>query len=119
MTNAGTPQTGAGAAAGTRARPWPRPAARRRANWRGTELWLMLFPALFLLFGLTILLIVNGQHIDLAAKTLPPAQAFLPVIGLMLALLGAHFALVFIAPDADQTLLPIAGMLSAVGVLMA
>ncbi|MDE3230626.1 MAG: FtsW/RodA/SpoVE family cell cycle protein, partial [Chloroflexota bacterium] len=34
-------------------------------------------------------------------------------------LLGAHFALVFIAPDADQTLLPIAGMLSAVGVLMA
>lgn len=88
-------------------------------NYRWTELWLLLFPALFMLLGLVTLLVVNGQHINLASKTLPPLDAFTPVIGLLLALLLAHFALIFVAPDCDQTLLPIAGLLSSVGVLMA
>jgi cell division protein FtsW (lipid II flippase) len=87
-------------------------------NYRWTELWLLLFPSLFMLLGLVTLLIVNGQHIDLRAKVLPPLLAFTPVIGLLIALLGAHFALIFVAPDADETLLPIAGMLSSIGVLM-
>jgi cell division protein FtsW (lipid II flippase) len=88
-------------------------------NYRWTELWLLLFPALFMLLGLVTLLIVSGQHIDLGAKQLPPLDAFTPVIGLLLALLGAHVALIFVAPDCDETLLPIAGMLSSIGVLMA
>ena len=101
----------------------PAPTAQNRwaapRNYRWTELWLLLFPSLFMLLGLVILLIEAGQHIDLTAKQLPPLDAFTPVIGLLLALLGAHFALIFVAPDADQTLLPIAGMLSSIGVLMA
>jgi cell division protein FtsW (lipid II flippase) len=90
-----------------------------RARYRWTEFWLLVLPSVFMLLGLTTLLVVNGQRIDLAARTLPPLDAFTPVIGLVVALYGAHFLLNFIAPDADQTLLPIAGMLSAIGVLMA
>ncbi len=90
-----------------------------RSHYRWTELRLLALPAVFMTLGLTTLLVVRGQQIDLAARTLPPLDAFTPVIGLLLALFGAHFALNFIAPDADQTLLPIAGMLSSIGVLMA
>ncbi len=104
--------------AGSMARLWASQIGAPR-NYRWTELWLLLFPALFMLLGLLTLLVVNGQHIDIAAKTLPPLDAFTPVIGLLLALLGAHAALIFIAPDADETLLPIAGLLSSIGVLMA
>ncbi|HEX2348759.1 MAG TPA: FtsW/RodA/SpoVE family cell cycle protein [Ktedonobacterales bacterium] len=115
MTNAG-PQRGntgmVGAAPAQKRWSTPR-------NYRWTELWLLLFPALFMLLGLVTLLIVSGQHIDLGAKQLPPLDAFTPVIGLLLALLGAHVALIFVAPDCDETLLPIAGMLSSIGVLMA
>ncbi len=90
-----------------------------RGHYRWTELRLLALPAVFMTLGLTTLLVVNGQKIDLAARTLPPLDAFTPVIGLLLALFAAHMALNFIAPDADQTLLPIAGMLSSIGVLMA
>lgn len=90
-----------------------------RATYRWTEFRLLLLPSIFMLFGLTILLIEKGQAVDLATRKLPPLADFAPVIGFVLALYGAHFLLNFIAPDADQTLLPIAGMLSAIGVLMA
>lgn len=89
------------------------------SRYRWTEFRLLLLPAVFMLLGLTTLLVVGGQHINIAARQLPPLDAFTPVIGLVLALYGAHFALNFVAPDCDQTLLPIAGMLSAIGVLMA
>lgn len=117
MTNAGSTQAQDDGAMPA-AKPWPMQRSIQR-NYRWTELWLLLLPAVFMLFGLLMLLIITGQHIDLAAKSLPPLDAFLPVIGLLLALLGAHFALIFVAPDADQTLLPIAGLLSSIGVLMA
>ncbi|HEX9036979.1 MAG TPA: FtsW/RodA/SpoVE family cell cycle protein [Ktedonobacterales bacterium] len=103
--------------------------AGRRGQWaiprltpgryRWTEFRLLLLPAVFMLLGLLTLLVVNGARIDLASRQLPPLAAFTPVIGLVIALYGAHFAMNFVAPDADQTLLPIAGMLSAIGVLMA
>lgn len=98
--------------------PWRMPRLTKD-RYRWTEFRLLLLPVVFMLLGLTILLVEAGAKIDLAARTLPPLAAFTPVIGLALALYGAHFALNFIAPDADQTLLPIAGMLSALGVLMA
>lgn len=119
MTQAGTPQANTrkvGATPMARLWAWQGSAVR---NYRWTELWLLLFPALFMLLGLLTLLVVNGQHINLASKTLPPLDAFMPVIGFLLALLGAHAALIFIAPDSDETLLPIVGLLSAIGVLMA
>ncbi len=91
-------------------------------QFRWTEMWLLVIPALFVLIGLLDLLIVAnpgvaqslaGQHV------LPPVQAFLPAIGLIAALAGTHIMLNIIAPDADQLLLPLAGMLSAIGVIMA
>ncbi|HET9111074.1 MAG TPA: FtsW/RodA/SpoVE family cell cycle protein [Ktedonobacterales bacterium] len=119
MTNAGPSQGNTGIAGAAAARKaWARVASVER-NYRWTELWLLLFPALFMLLGLITLLLVSGQHIDIAAKQLPPLDAFIPVIGLLLALLGAHVALIFVAPDSDETLLPIAGLLSSIGVLMA
>ncbi len=117
MTNAGPAQPGAGQP-GAKIAVWPLKGTRKR-NYRWMELWLMLFPALFMLLGLITLLVENGQRIDLTNKTLPPLDAFTPVIGLLLALVLAHVALIWIAPDADETLLPIAGMLASIGVLMA
>jgi cell division protein FtsW (lipid II flippase) len=114
--------TNAGPVRGNTGKVGAAPAQKRWTtprNYRWTELWLLLFPSLFMLLGLVTLLIVTGQHIDLRAKVLPPLLAFTPVIGLLIALLGAHVALIFVAPDADETLLPIAGMLSSIGVLMA
>jgi cell division protein FtsW (lipid II flippase) len=89
--------------------------ARRTYRW--TELWLLLLPALFMLVGLFDLLIVNSTQ-AVTRDRLPPLAAFGPAIGLIAALLGTHIVLNIIAPDADQTLLPIAGTLSAIGVLM-
>ncbi|HEX8729290.1 MAG TPA: hypothetical protein VF739_11740, partial [Ktedonobacterales bacterium] len=97
--------TNAGPVRGNTGKVGAAPAQKRWTtprNYRWTELWLLLFPSLFMLLGLVTLLIVNGQHIDLRAKELPPLLAFTPVIGLLIALLGAHVALIFVAPDADE-----------------
>ncbi|HEX8981135.1 MAG TPA: FtsW/RodA/SpoVE family cell cycle protein, partial [Ktedonobacterales bacterium] len=119
MTNAIPSSGNTGKMPATPSRRWWANLDNGPRNYRWTELWLLLFPALFMLLGLLTLLVVTGQHINLSSKTLPPLDAFMPVIGLLLALLLAHFALIFVAPDCDQTLLPIAGMLSSIGVLMA
>ncbi|HZC08245.1 MAG TPA: FtsW/RodA/SpoVE family cell cycle protein [Ktedonobacterales bacterium] len=118
MTNAGPSQGNTGLVGASPVRKTWTGASHVERNYRWTELWLLLFPALFMLLGLITLLLVNGQQIDITAKKLPPLLAFTPVIGLLLALLGAHIALIFVAPDADETLLPIAGLLSSIGVLM-
>ncbi len=90
---------------------------RRRYRW--TELWLLLLPALFLLSGYFELIIVHNLTTPVSRNTLPPLDAFTPAFGLIAALAGVHILLCIIAPDADQTLLPIAGMLSSIGVIMA
>lgn len=105
---------------------------RRRYRW--TELWLLLLPSLFMLVGMTTLLTVQGvlgppcapvtatptaNTVATTHSLLPPLDALTPAFGLIAALGGAHILLNIIAPDADQTILPIAGTLSSVGVLMA
>lgn len=104
-----------------------------RRHYRWTELWLLLLPSIFMLVGLVTLLKVQStfgdpcapvtalapdQHVTTTQALLPPLQALTPAFGLIAALAGAHILLNIIAPDADQTLLPIAGMLSSIGVLM-
>jgi cell division protein FtsW (lipid II flippase) len=102
---------------------------RRRYRW--TELWLLLLPALFMLIGLLTLLtvqsstgnqcgtgVLSATNAGITNSNLPPIDAFTPAFGLIAALAGAHLLLNIIAPEADQTLLPIAGMLSSIGVLM-
>ncbi|HEX6122866.1 MAG TPA: FtsW/RodA/SpoVE family cell cycle protein, partial [Ktedonobacterales bacterium] len=89
-------------------------------QFRWTEMWLLVLPALFILLALLDLLIVHNPAIanQLAQKSLPPLDAFTPAIGLIVALIGVHILLNLIAPDADQTLLPIVGMLASIGVVM-
>jgi cell division protein FtsW (lipid II flippase) len=89
-----------------------------RSKYRWTEMYLLLLPASFLLLGWIELLLVRLQPQTVSQKTLPPLEALLPALGLIAALGGAHFLLCIIAPEADQTLLPIAGTLASIGVLM-
>ncbi|HKV84806.1 MAG TPA: FtsW/RodA/SpoVE family cell cycle protein [Ktedonobacterales bacterium] len=92
-----------------------------RRHYRWTELFLLVLPALFLIIALLTLLVVqsSGGLVSTTKVSLPKLDAFVPAFGLIAALLGAHFALNIIAPDADQTILPIAGTLSSIGVIMA
>jgi cell division protein FtsW (lipid II flippase) len=89
---------------------------RRRYRW--TELWLLLLPTFFLLAGFFELIVVHTLATPVSRNTLPPLDAFTPAFGLIAALAGVHILLCIFAPDADQTLLPIAGMLSSIGVIM-
>jgi cell division protein FtsW (lipid II flippase) len=97
---------------------WKPPVITRR-NYRWTELYLLLPVAAFTLLGLVELLLVQSQPQVVNRQTLPPLAALFPALGLIAALVGVHVLLCALAPDADQTLLPIAGMLSSIGVLMA
>jgi cell division protein FtsW (lipid II flippase) len=90
---------------------------RRHYRWR--ELWLLILPAVFLLVGLLTLLEAQPAAMTATRNALPPLDAFIPAFGLIAALVGAHVLLNIIAPDADQTLLPLAGVLSSIGVLEA
>src|SRR5215831_9457145 len=95
--------------------------ARRYYRW--TELWLLVLPALFMLVGLFEWLIVpttfRCDQTTPTSITQPPLEAFTPVLLFIAVLAGAHLLLNIIAPDADQTLLPLAGTLSGIGILMA
>jgi cell division protein FtsW (lipid II flippase) len=82
-------------------------------------MYLLLLPATFMVLGLVELLLLKSQPQVVTQKTLPPLDALVPALGLIAALAGAHLLLCILAPDADQTLLPIAGTLSSIGVLMA
>jgi cell division protein FtsW (lipid II flippase) len=92
-----------------------------RHHYRWTELWLLVLPSVFLLVALFELLVVQNtlNNVTVSTYKLPPLDAFTPAFGLIAALFAAHILLVIIAPDADQTLLPIAGMLTSIGVVMA
>src|SRR5260370_22877122 len=90
-------------------------------GYRWTEMWLLVLPSAFMLVGLLTLLLVpsvNNLATPVAHHNLPPLDAFTPAFGLIAALVAAHLLLPIIAPDADQTILPLAGTLSSVGVIM-
>jgi len=90
-----------------------------RHRYRWTELWLLVLPSLFLLLSFFELLVVQNLNTPVSTNKLPPLDAFTPAFGLIAALFAAHILLVIVAPDSDQTLLPIAGMLTSIGVVMA
>src|SRR5258705_2827915 len=90
-------------------------------GYRWTEMWLLVLPSAFMLVGLLTLLLVptvNNLATPVAHHNLPPLDAFTPAFGLIAALVGPHLLLTIIAPDADQTILPLACTLSSVGVIM-
>lgn len=85
-----------------------------RYRWR--ELQLLILPALFMLTGMTMLILVdsNSQKVSL-----PTFDSLIPAVGVIAALLVMHILLTILLPQADQVLFPIAGLLSILGVLMA
>ena len=91
----------------------------RVSRYRWTEMFLLLLPVAFLLLGTVELLLVQSQPSIVNRATLPTLAALAPTLGLIAALAGTHILLCFLAPDADQTLLPIVGTLASLGVLMA
>jgi cell division protein FtsW (lipid II flippase) len=78
----------------------------------------------FMILGTVQLLLVQAQVRPQVVNqhtfaSLNALSALTPVFGLIAALAGVHIMLCFLAPDADQTLLPIVGTLASIGVLMA
>ncbi len=89
-----------------------------RFRWK--ELGLFLLPFLILIVGMSQLLLANrDQTSSLSTRNLPPIQGLIPIFGLIALFLVANIVLSFRFPRADQMLLPLVGLLSGLGVLMA
>src|SRR5437764_15206521 len=93
----------------------------RLQRYRWKELGLLIIPFMILLLEMMQLFLVD--HVDplspLTAKSLPPLYNFVPVLGLVVALLGANLLLSMFFRKADQMLLPLVGLLRGMGVVMA
>jgi cell division protein FtsW (lipid II flippase) len=96
----------------------------KRYRWK--ELGLLIVPFIILLMEMTQLLLARLVHTgtlnetsSLSVKNLPTLQGLIPIIGLIIALLLANIFLSVFFPKADQMLLPLVGLLSGIGVLMA
>jgi len=84
------------------------PAAPQRVRWK--ELGLLLFPAALALVGFALLRISVARAVSL--------ESLAPGLGLISVLLAVHLILTFYHPQSDQILLPIAGTLTAIGLVM-
>src|SRR5260370_3432216 len=92
----------------------------KNPRYRWQELGLLIIPFLILLIALTQLLLANvDPNSPLSTKNLPTIQGLIPVFGLIGALLTANVIMSIFFRKADQMLLPLAGLLSGIGVLMA
>jgi cell division protein FtsW (lipid II flippase) len=92
-------------------------------RYRWKELGLFIIPFLILLLEATQLLLVKQLKTDPAAsfslRSLLTFQALLPMLGLIAALLILNIILSIFFRQSDQLLLPLVGLLSGIGVLMA
>jgi cell division protein FtsW (lipid II flippase) len=95
------------------------PSLFRRYRWK--ELGLFIIPFIILLLGMTQLILVTSPNAgsSLTAKSLPTIQSLIPILGLILALFASNVLLSIFFRKADQMLLPLVGLLSGLGVLMA
>lgn len=94
------------------------PGIFRRYRWN--ELGLLIIPFLILLVAMTQLLLANTDlQSSLSVRNLPTIQGLIPVLGLISALVGMNVVLSLFFRKADQVLLPLVGLLSSIGVLMA
>jgi cell division protein FtsW (lipid II flippase) len=91
--------------------------ALRRYRW--TEIRLLLVPFIILLIGMTQLQLIDNGPAKVTKQNLPPLDSLIPAFGLIIALVITHVILNALLPDADQLLLPVAGLLTSIGVLMA
>jgi cell division protein FtsW (lipid II flippase) len=96
------------------------PRAITRYRWQ--ELTLFILPFLIMLVAMTMLLVGGpgaNKQAAFSPKSLPVLQDMIPVFGLIAALLVANIIMSIFFRKADQLLLPLVGLLSAIGVLMA
>ncbi len=92
------------------------------SRYRLRELGLLILPFLILLIAMTQLLVGgpgSNPQAPFSPKSLPTLQDIMPVLGLIGALLVANIVMSIFFRKADQFLLPLAGLLSGIGVLMA
>ncbi len=99
----------------------------RRYRWK--ELGLLFIPFIILVLEMVQLPIsqlfqskINSnsqQSIPFSTAILPSIQDLIPVLGLIAALILVNMLLSALFPKADQLLLPLVGLLSGIGVLMA
>jgi cell division protein FtsW (lipid II flippase) len=94
-------------------------------KYRWQELGLLIIPFIVFLIAMTQLLLARSVRAgviatsSLSSKNLPTIQGLIPVLGIIVFLFLINFLLSFTFPSADQVLLPLAGLLSGIGVLMA
>jgi cell division protein FtsW (lipid II flippase) len=96
------------------------PGPLRRYRWK--ELGLFIIPFMILL--LEMIQLPLAQHYQSTLQTtftpaIPTIRDLIPVLGLIAALAAMNILLSFFFPKADQVLLPLVGLLSGIGVLMA
>ncbi len=90
----------------------------RRYRWK--ELGLFVIPFMMLLLAMTQLLLANvDPKSSLSTKNLPTIQGLIPVLGLIGALLAVNVLFSFFFSRADQLLIPLVGLLSGIGMVMA
>jgi cell division protein FtsW (lipid II flippase) len=99
----------------------------RRYRWK--ELGLLIIPFLILVLEMVQLPIAqyfqsqittnSQQSIPFSTAILPSFHDLIPVFGLIAALILVNLLLSIFFPKADQLLLPLAGLMSGIGVLMA
>ncbi len=94
---------------------------QKRAHYRWNELGLLIIPFLILLLEMTQLVIVSNADpgAALTVKNLPRVQELIPALGLIVALFGVNVFMSIFFRKADQMLLPLVGLLSGIGVIMA
>ena len=89
-------------------------------NYRWRELSLFVIPFLLILLAMIQLLLANHDPLSsFSTKSLPTIHDLIPALGLIGVLLGVNILLSFTFPKADQMLLPVVGLLSGLGMLMA
>jgi cell division protein FtsW (lipid II flippase) len=99
----------------------------RRYRWK--ELGLLIIPFMILVLEMFQLPIAHyfqtqitansQQNIPLSTAILPSFRDLIPVFGLIVALILVNLLLSIFFPKADQLLLPLVGLMSGIGVLMA
>jgi cell division protein FtsW (lipid II flippase) len=95
---------------------------RTITRYRWQELALFILPFLVLLTAMTLLLVGgpgSNPQAPFSPKSLPAVQDMIPVFGLIGALLLANIIMSIFFRKADQFLLPLVGLLSGIGILMA
>ncbi|MBV9691578.1 MAG: FtsW/RodA/SpoVE family cell cycle protein [Ktedonobacteraceae bacterium] len=94
------------------------PGVLQRYRW--TELGLFIIPFLLLLLEMSQLLIAKADpHSSLSKSNLPTLQGLIPALGVIAVLLAVNMLFSIFFRKADQVLLPLVGLLSGFGVLMA